>query len=160
MTKLFMHIAVVLIAGVLDVAGFVCAGPSVLTAAEPQASSGATLTVAFHVHSNVSTGSLSLDQIAEQAQKMGIDAVVFSENLALRYEYGLFPLRGMIRRTVTLPSVVEYGIDRYLAAVAEAQARHPGVLLVPGVEVTPHYYWTGFSYISRYFTPTPAVVYL
>ena len=130
-------------AATLGVAGLLCAGPSVSAAAEPQASSGATLTVAFHVHSNVSTGSLSLDQIAEQAQKMGIDAVVFSENLALRYEYGLFPLRGMIRRTVTLPSVVEYGIDRYLAAVAEAQARHPGVLLVPGVEVTPHYYWTG-----------------
>ena len=127
----------------LGVAGLVCAGPSGLSAAEPPASSGATLTVAFHVHSHVSTGSLSLDQIAEQAQRMGIDAVVFSENLALRYEYGLFPFRGILRRTVTLPSVVEYGIDRYLAAIAEAQARHPGVLLVPGVEVTPHYYWTG-----------------
>jgi len=130
-------------AAMLGLTGLLCSGPSGSAAAEPQASTGATLTVAFHVHSNVSTGSLSLDQIAEQAQRMGIDAVVFSENLALRYEYGLFPLHGMIRQTVTLPSVVEYGIDRYLAAVAEAQTRHPGVLLVPGVEVTPHYYWTG-----------------
>jgi hypothetical protein len=102
-----------------------------------------TLTVAFHVHSDVSTGGLSLDQIADRARSMGIDAVVFSENLALRYEYGLFPFQGIIRHTVTLPSLVEYGIERYLAAVAGAQARHPDVLLVPGVEVTPHYYWTG-----------------
>jgi hypothetical protein len=99
--------------------------------------------VALHVHSDVSTGNLSLDQVAEQAQRMGIDAVVFSENLALRYEYGLFPFHGIIRRTVTLPSVVEYGIERYVAAIAAAQARHPDILLVPGVEVAPHYYWTG-----------------
>ncbi len=108
----------------------------------------AVLTMAFHVHSNVSTGDLSLDEIAEEARRLGIDAVVFSENLVLQYEYGLFPFRGVIRHRVTLPSVVGYGIDRYLTAVAEAQARHPDVLLVPGVEVTPHYYWTG-SLLSR-----------
>jgi len=121
----------------------VCAEPSGASADDPPPAPGTTMAVAVHVHSDVSTGSLGLDQIAEQAQRMGIDAVVFSENLALRYEYGLFPLRGFLRHTVTLPSVVKYGIDRYLAAVAQAQARHPGVLLVPGVEVTPHYYWTG-----------------
>jgi hypothetical protein len=136
-TKRFVHIAVWLIAGL------VCSGPLELSGAEPPSQSGATLTVAFHVHSDVSTGSLSLDQIAEQAERMGIDAVVFSENLALRYEYGLFPFHGIIRRTVSLPSVVEYGVERYVATIAATQARHPGILLVPGVEVAPHYYWTG-----------------
>ncbi len=128
---------------VLGIAALLCGGPPDSLGAESPGSSGTTLTVAVHVHSNVSTGSLSLDQIAEQAQRMGIDAVVFSENLALRYEYGLFPLRGIIRQTVTLPSVVKYGVERYVAAIAAAQARHPGILLVPGVEVAPHYYWTG-----------------
>lgn len=130
-------------AAVLAIAVLVFGGPSDSLGAESSDSSGTTLTVAFHVHSDVSTGSLSLDQIAERAQRMGIDAVVFSENMALRYEYGLFPFHGIIRRTVTLPSVVEYGIERYVAAIAAAQSRHPGVLLVPGVEVAPHYYWTG-----------------
>lgn len=127
----------------LGAVALLCGGPPDSSGAESPGSSGTTLTVAFHVHSDVSTGGLSLDQIAEQAQKMGIDAVVFSENLALRYEYGLFPFRGIIRRTVTLPSVVEYGVERYVSAIAAAQARHPGILLVPGVEVAPHYYWTG-----------------
>jgi hypothetical protein len=120
-----------------------CAGPSGVTAADQPPDAGTTLTVAVHVHSTISTGGLSLDQIAEQARRMGINAVVLSENLALRYEYGLFPLRGILRRTVTLPSVTDYGLDRYLAEVAQAQTRHPNVLLVPGVEVAPHYYWTG-----------------
>jgi hypothetical protein len=136
-TQLSLYISVLLIVGV------VCGVPPDLLGAEQLSSSGLQLTVALHVHSDISTGSLSLDQIAEQAQRMGIDAVVFSENLALHYEYGLFPFHGIIRRTVTLPSVVEYGIERYMSEIASAQARHPGVLLVPGVEVAPHYYWTG-----------------
>jgi hypothetical protein len=49
----------------------------------------------------------------------------------------------VIKRTFTLPSVLEYGTGRFLREVEAVQARHPGVLLVPGVEVAPHYYWTG-----------------
>jgi hypothetical protein len=82
---------------------------------------------------------------------LGVDAIILSENLVLRYEYGVFPFRRIIRRKVAFPSVVEYGIDRFLAAVAAAQARHPAVLLVPGVEVAPHYYWTG-SLVERSLT--------
>lgn len=136
----------------IGVAALLMSGaPSDSFGAEARRPAGSVLTVALHVHSTISTGSLSLDEIAERARAMGIDAVVLSENLALRYEYGVFPFRGIIRWRIALPSVVEYGIDRYLAAVAAAQARHPDVLLVPGVEVTPHYYWTG-SLLDRNLT--------
>ncbi len=101
------------------------------------------LVAAFHVHSTASTGSLSLDQLAEQAEQLGLDAVILSDNFALRFEYGLFPLRGILRRIVSFPSVLGYGAERFLKEVAEAQARHPKVILIPGLEVTPHYYWTG-----------------
>ena len=109
------------------------------------------LVTALHVHSTVSTGSLTLDQLAERAERLGLDAVILSENFVLRYEYGLFPLRGVIKRTVTLPSVLDYGIDRFLTDVAAAQARHPHLLLIPGVEVAPHYYWAG-SLLNRNLT--------
>lgn len=101
------------------------------------------LVAAFHVHSRVSTGDLTLDQVAEQAERAGLDAVVLTDNFVLRYEYGLWPLRGVFRRTFSLPSVLDYGPARFLADVAAAQARHPRVLLVPGVEVVPHYFWSG-----------------
>lgn len=109
------------------------------------------LVAAFHAHSTVSTGTLSLDELAERAERLGIDAVVLTENFVLRYEYGLFPLRGSIRHTVALPSVLDYGLERYFAEVAAAQARHPKVLLVPGVEFVPHYFWTG-SLVDRNLT--------
>ena len=68
------------------------------------------LVAALHVHSTVSTGALSLDQLAERAESFGLDAVLLSENFVLRYEYGLFPLRGVLRRAVTFPSALDYGI--------------------------------------------------
>jgi hypothetical protein len=63
----------------------------------------------------------------------------------------MFPLRGVFRRTVSLPSVLEHGVERYLAEIAAVQARHHGVLLIPGIEVAPHYYWTG-SLLDRTLT--------
>ncbi|HEV8539735.1 MAG TPA: hypothetical protein VGQ60_01110 [Nitrospiraceae bacterium] len=110
-------------------------------AAEPQGLHQ--MTAAMHVHTNVSTGTLSLDEVAAEAERLGLDAVVLSDNLVLRYEYGLFPLRGVFRRWVNFPSVLDFGIERYLNEVKAVQARHPHVLLVPGVEVAPHYHWSG-----------------
>ncbi len=97
----------------------------------------------FHVHSDISTGSDSLESLVAQARSYGIEAIILTDNFLLRFEYGLFPLPGVIRRTVTLPSVMSSGVDRYLEAIRETNQRHPDVLLVPGVEVVPHYYWTG-----------------
>ncbi len=101
------------------------------------------LVASIHVHSRTSTGTLTLDELADRAERLGIEAIVLSDNFVLRYEYGLLPLRGVLKRTFRLPSVLDFGVERFLREVAEVQARHPRVLLVPGVEVAPHYYWTG-----------------
>lgn len=101
------------------------------------------LVVALHVHSAASTGTLSIESLAERAERLGLDAVVLSDNFVLKYEYGLPPLPGVLRRTYELPSVLRYGVQRYLNEIAAVQERHPNVLLVPGVEVAAHYYWTG-----------------
>lgn len=98
---------------------------------------------AFHVHSTASTGGLTLDQLAARAERLGLDAVILTDNFSLRFEYGLFPLRGVLRRVIAVPSVDATRVEGFLASVAEAQARHSRVLLVPGFEVTPYYHWTG-----------------
>ncbi len=98
---------------------------------------------AFHVHSTMSTGSWTLDEVIRDAKARSLDAVVLSENFSLRYEYGLFPFRGALRAHTHLPSVMEYGIKEFLQEVKEVQARHPTMVVVPGVEVAPYYHWTG-----------------
>ena len=101
------------------------------------------VTTVFHVHSDMSTGIDSLESLVAQARSYGIEAIILTDNFLLRFEYGLLPLPGLIRWTVTLPSVMSSGVVRYLEAIRETNQRHPDVLLVPGVEVVPHYYWTG-----------------
>lgn len=97
----------------------------------------------IHLHSRVSSGENSLDALVEQAAREGVGAILLTENFLLRFEYGLFPLRNLVRRQVEYPSVLTYGIDQYLDSVRQAALRHPEVVLIPGVEVAPHYLWTG-----------------
>src|SRR5438128_481122 len=101
------------------------------------------VTTVFHVHSDMSTGSDSLESLVAQARSYGIEAIILTDNFLLRFEYGLFPLRGLIRRTVTRSSIMSTGVDRYLEAIGEINRRHPEVVVIPGAEVVPHYYWTG-----------------
>jgi len=96
-----------------------------------------------HVHTRFSTGERSLDEVVADARRRGLGAIVLTDNLLLRFEYGVPPVRGVLRKVVERPSVLATGLDRYLRAIEEAQARAPDVLLVPGVEVVPYYYWTG-----------------
>src|SRR5207253_1498519 len=101
------------------------------------------LPAVLHLHSDLSTGDFSLEQLAAMAEKQGIGALLLTENYLLRIEYGLPPFRALTRVVREERSVLDGGIDRYLARVAQLRATNPRVLIVPGVEVLPHYYWSG-----------------
>lgn len=113
------------------------------------ASAGATgtslisLRAAVHVHSTMSTGTLNLESLARRAEQQGLDVLILSENFTLRYTYGLHPFDGFLAYRVKFPSVIEFGIQRFLDEVRAVQQRHPHLIIIPGVEVAPHYYWTG-----------------
>lgn len=101
------------------------------------------LLATMHVHSTASTGDMTVEALAVRAEQLGLDVLMLTDNFSLRYEYGLWPLPGLLKQRVNFPSVLEYGIERYLDEVAAAQRRHPKLIIVPGVEVAPYYYWTG-----------------
>lgn len=103
----------------------------------------------IHVHSNFSTGEFSLDALADMADKAGVEALLLSENYLWRVEYGLPPFRALTRVVHEEPSVVRFGLDRYLAGVAATRRRFPKLVIVPGVEVIPHYHWTGSPFDSQ-----------
>lgn len=97
----------------------------------------------IHVHSDLTTGDFPLDELARMAEEEGIDALLLSENYLLRIEYGLPPFRSLTRVTRDERSVLDAGIARYLAQLEEVRRAHPRVLIMAGVEVMPHYFWTG-----------------
>jgi hypothetical protein len=97
----------------------------------------------LHVHSIWSTGDQSFDELAAHARAVGVDVVFLTENHLLRYEYGVPPLRGLLRYRAEFPSVLSKGPEAFLDAVKATNARQNDVLIIPGVQVVPHYYWTG-----------------
>ncbi len=101
------------------------------------------LPAVVHVHSTLSTGEQSIDQLARAARGEGIGALLLVENYLLRVEYGLAPFRALTRVVHEEPSVMRAGLERYLGEVARARVGHPEVVLVPGVEVIPHQHWSG-----------------
>jgi hypothetical protein len=109
------------------------------------------LLATVHVHSTASTGELTIEALAERAEQLGLDVLILTDNFSLRYEYGLWPLPGLLKHRVSFPSVLEYGIERYLDEIAAAQSRHSKLIILPGVEVAPYYYWTG-SLLGRTLT--------
>ncbi len=96
----------------------------------------------LHLHSDLSTGQYTVEELAEMAERQGIGALLLSENYLNRVEYGLPPFRALTRVSQDSPSVRDR-LGDYLDRVSRARAARPGVILVPGVEVMPHYRWTG-----------------
>ncbi len=112
-----------------------------LAAATPQAGSVA-LRTALHVHTTFSDGSHTVEEIAQRAREEGIDAVLLGDHFLARFEYGPPLFRKAFAVSVRPPSLRPRDLERYLQAARQAE-RETGVLVLPGVEITPFYYWEG-----------------
>lgn len=111
--------------------------------ARAESSDGKLLAVAVHVHSNVSSGAKSIEQIASLAKRQGIDSVIFTDQLSEHYEYGLPPVRSILKTSFSRPSISSLGSKHYLDLIQSAQEKHPEVLLIAGASATPFFYWSG-----------------
>jgi hypothetical protein len=96
-----------------------------------------------HVHSTFSSGRYNLDELVEMARRSGLEVLVVTDHDRVIMEYGLFPLRNLIKRREERQSVVKAGPANYLAAIARLNRQQSNVLVLSGVQTSPLYYWTG-----------------
>lgn len=111
-------------------------GPSDLHAETNQSQ----IRVVLHAHSHASGESASLNQIATLAKEQGIRAVILTDYFQQRVSYPILwglPLR------VERKSILQYGITRYFSDIQKVNEQIPDVMLIPGAEVTPFYWWSG-----------------
>jgi hypothetical protein len=101
------------------------------------------LPVVLHVHSTLSTGDRSFDELGRMARAEGIGGLLLAENYLLRVEYGLAPFRALTRVAYEERSVLRSGVEGFLERVDQARRSYPDLVFLPGVEVLPHYHWTG-----------------
>jgi hypothetical protein len=102
----------------------------------------------IHLDSTISGGALSPEAVAGFAHDAGVEIAIFTDHDTMRWEYGLLPLRGLVRKVVEKNSVYRYGEANYLKTIRGLNQKYPGMLAMPGVEAIPFYWWKG-SYFTK-----------
>jgi len=97
----------------------------------------------IHIASTVSDGEHSLSEIVKIAKDNGIKVVVINDRDLMRWEYGIWPLRNLIKKRVEINSIFKYGIKRYLNEIRMLQNKFSDLIIIPGTESAPFYYWEG-----------------
>jgi hypothetical protein len=97
----------------------------------------------IHLHTTLSDGSATPLELARAARAAGVDALIVTDHFLERVAYAPWPLGNALGVAASRPSVVSHGIRRYFASLSEAERLTGGIVLVPGLEVTPYARWEG-----------------
>jgi len=97
----------------------------------------------IHVHSIYSSGSYSIEELVSKADEKGIEVLVVTDHDLVVMEYGLLPFRNLIKKREERKSVLQTGPELYLAEIERLNKRQQSVLIIPGVQSSPFYYWSG-----------------
>jgi hypothetical protein len=95
------------------------------------------------VHTTFSSGDYSLEEVVKIAKKKGIEVIITTDHDLVAMEYGVFPLRNIIKKRVEKKSVINMGPKKYLDAITQINKKQKDVLVIPGVQSSPFYYWSG-----------------
>lgn len=96
-----------------------------------------------HVHSNFSSGKYSIEQLAAIAREKQLEVLVVTDHDLVAMEYGIFPLRNLVKKREERKSIIQSGPEKYLDAIDRVNADQNDVVVIPGVQSSPFYYWTG-----------------
>lgn len=100
------------------------------------------LKTGVHLSSTASGDKYSIQELAQILNNNQIEFGLLSDHLHVEVEYGIWPLRNLIKKTASRPSILSFGIKNYLAEINKINALGK-VTLIPGAEVAPFYYWSG-----------------
>jgi hypothetical protein len=95
------------------------------------------------IRTTFSDGDLSVASVVALAKQKGLQVLVINDHDRLRLEYGLPPFRNILKRSVERNSINQSGAENYLRTIRDAERQHPGMIVIPGSESAPFYYWSG-----------------
>lgn len=103
----------------------------------------------IHVHSTFSSGRYSPEDLVARAAEKQLSVIILTDHDQVVMEYGLFPFRHLIKRRVERNSVLRIGPEKYLAEIERLNEQQKSVLIIPGVQSSPFYYWQGNPFTDR-----------
>jgi hypothetical protein len=103
------------------------------------------------LRTQVSDGAHSLEDLARIARERGFDVLFINDHDRMALEYGIWPLRDILKKKVEKPSINKLGAEKYLKMIESASKKFPKMIFIPGAESAPFYYWEG-SYFKKNLT--------
>jgi hypothetical protein len=90
-----------------------------------------------------SDGAYDPETLVKMAVKKGFRVIFINDHDRMVMEYGLPPFRNIIRKREERNSIERSGAHTYLQSVASIRKANPDLILIPGAESSPFYFWTG-----------------
>jgi hypothetical protein len=81
--------------------------------------------------------------VAEIARQRSVDVVLYTDLIRNSLEYGITPFERIFRKKEEMASILTSSATGYLSEIQTVNSKIPDVLLIPGMEANPFYYWTG-----------------
>jgi hypothetical protein len=95
------------------------------------------------LRSTFSDGKHTINQIVQLARKKGFRVIFLNDHDRIALSYGLPPFRSILRYKKEFPSISTHGAQNFLEEIDRVSKINPDVIIIPGCETSPHYYWTG-----------------
>lgn len=96
-----------------------------------------------------SDGQYDPETLVQMAARKGFSVIFLNDHDRVVMEYGLPPFRNIIKKKEELNSINKSGADRYLRLIKGLRKIYPDVILIPGTQSAPFYYWTGSPFTGN-----------
>ncbi len=97
----------------------------------------------IHLHTTFSSGQFSLDQLVDKARQKRLEVLIPTDHDLVVMQYGLFPFRNLLKKREERKSILKLGPETYLAEIERLNQVQDKVIILPGAQSSPFYYWTG-----------------
>ena len=97
----------------------------------------------IHIHTTFSSGHYSIEELAKKAKEKRLDVLIITDHDLVALEYGISPFRNIIKKREERPSVLQSGPEKFLKEIKRVNKIQQDVLIIPGVQSSPFYYWSG-----------------
>jgi hypothetical protein len=104
----------------------------------------------IHVHTTFSSGHYSIEELVAMASAKGIEVLVVTDHDLVVMEYGLPPFRNIVKKRETNPSILSHSPEKFLAEIERVNKIQKSVLVIPGTQSSPFYYWTGMPFTENF----------
>jgi len=101
------------------------------------------LKTGIHFDSKVSGGKYDLVELGAIIDRSDLDVAIITDHDNMKVSYGIAPFQNLLKYSIEENSIGTFGVKNYLNLIDQIDETFKDVIIMPGVEAVPFYYWQG-----------------